>query len=116
MGVRYTETDPTSVKERDIFLRFCRLTFGNKASPYISCQMQSRINDLAMKPPDHPTSAFQWEKAHLNLPCSKSYDPSFPRVILLRKDKEMATRQATYVDDIRVAGRGMYPQYKRVAR
>ena len=106
LGVRYTETDPTAVLEHDIFLRFCRLNFGNKASPYLACQMQSRINEMSMKHPDDPKSAFQWERVYLNLPCDKGYDPSFPRAILLRKDNEMATRQATYVDDIRVAGRG----------
>ena len=101
LGVRYTKTESNAfVRECDIFLRFCRLNFGNKASAYLACQMQSRINEMAMKPPDHPTSAFQWERVHLNLPCSKSYDPSFPRVMLLRKDNEMATRQATYVDDL----------------
>ena len=40
LGVRYTKTESnSSVRERNIFLRFCRLNFGNKASAYIACQM-----------------------------------------------------------------------------
>ena len=41
----------------------------------------------------------------MNLPCSKAYDPSLPRVLLLRSDEELAARQATMVDDIRVGSR-----------
>ncbi len=37
---------------------------------------------------------------HLNLPGSRWYDPSMPRVMLLRKDGELAMREANYVDDI----------------
>ena len=37
---------------------------------------------------------------HLNLPGDVDYDPSMPRVMLLRKDGELATREANYVDDI----------------
>ncbi len=36
----------------------------------------------------------------LNLPRDVDYDPSMPRVMLLRKDGELATREANYVDDI----------------
>ena len=33
------------------------------------------------------------------------YDPSMPRVMLLRTDGELATSERTFVDDIHVAGR-----------
>ena len=36
----------------------------------------------------------------LNLPGLEDYDPSMPRVMLLLKDGELATREAHYVDDI----------------
>ena len=36
----------------------------------------------------------------LNLPGDIDYDPSMPRVMLLRKDGELAKREANYVDDI----------------
>ena len=44
---------------------------------------------------------------YLNLSFTEGYDVSLPRVIPLWRDNEMATREATYVDDIRVAGRGL---------
>ncbi len=37
---------------------------------------------------------------HLNLPGDIDYDPLMPCVMLLRKDGELATREADYVDDI----------------
>ena len=106
LGVRYIHTDPNEVVEKEEFLRFCVYPFGNCESPYLSCQGQTRVLHLVMRPPKDLTSAFQWKRVHLNLPFSVNYDPSLPRVILLRKDNEMATRQATFVDDIRVSGRG----------
>jgi hypothetical protein len=36
----------------------------------------------------------------LNLPGSEDYDPYMPRVMLLWKDGELATREAHYVDNI----------------
>jgi hypothetical protein len=43
---------------------------------------------------------WQWDHVRLNLPGSEDYDPSMPRVMLLRKDGELATREAHYVDDV----------------
>jgi hypothetical protein len=42
---------------------------------------------------------------YLNLPGSLGYDPSLPRVLLLRKDGELATREADYVDNIHLVVR-----------
>ncbi len=53
-----------------------------------------------------PANPFQWETIRLNLPAASDYDPSMPRVLLLRSDGELATRKATFVDDIHGAGRG----------
>ena len=36
----------------------------------------------------------------LTLPRDVDYDPSMPRVMLLRKDGELVMREANYVDDI----------------
>ena len=89
-------------------MRFCVHPFGNMVSPYNCCQGQSRILELVMRPPTDPTSAFRWGRVHLNLPMAVNFDVSMPRVILLRTDdNEMATRQNTFVDDIRPSGRGM---------
>ena len=106
LGVRFVHTDANARIERETFERFCVLNFGNMTSPYLACQGQTRILDLVMRPPSDCTSAFQWERVHLNCPLSTSYDPSVPRILLLRKDNELACRQATYVDDVRATGRG----------
>ena len=50
---------------------------------------------------------WHWETVRLNLPCDKDYNPSFPRCMLLRADGELANRWVKYVDDIRVAVRGL---------
>jgi hypothetical protein len=51
------------------------------------------------------SNPFQWDRVHLNLPTSLGYDPSLTRVMRLRKDGELATVQATYVDDCHAVGR-----------
>ena len=35
-----------------------------------------------------------------------NYDPSMPRVMPLHKDRELAMREAVYVNDVHGAGRG----------
>ncbi len=47
-----------------------------------------------------PNNHWQWKTVHLNLPGSQVYDPSMPMVMLVRKDGELATQEANYVDDI----------------
>jgi hypothetical protein len=47
-----------------------------------------------------PKNPWQWETLRLNLPGDSDYDPSMPRVMLVRADGEMATQEANYVDDI----------------
>ena len=92
--------------ERHWFMRYCVLHFGGKNSPYQACQGQARILELAKGEPDDPHSRFQWKRVHLNLPTMKSWDPSLPRVLLLRADGELATQQVDYVDDIHPVSRG----------
>ena len=41
-----------------------------------------------------------WCEVRLNLPCSEGYDPSLPCVLILTKDRGLATRQATMMDNI----------------
>ena len=68
-----------------------------------------RIMKLATKDHKDPTSAFQWARVHCNSPTAKNYDCSLPQVLLIRDDEELATRQVSYVDDHRVAGREEVP-------
>ena len=48
---------------------------------------------------------FHFSEVVLNLMCGEGYDPSLPRVLVLRADGELATREVTFVDDIHLAGR-----------
>ncbi len=106
LGARVIHTNNNGSVEEEEFERFGVLNFGNKCSPVIAFQGECRILELAQRPPQDETSEFQWDRAVPNLPFSREYDPSLPRVMLLRKDGELATRQKTYVDDCRVAARG----------
>jgi hypothetical protein len=57
---------------------------------------------LAKRHSSDSTSAFQWSKIVLNLPASPDYDPSKPRVQLLRYDGRIAVGCITFFDDGRI--------------
>ena len=105
LGVQWIETHNDGSFERHEFLRFVVLHFGGRSSPYLACQAESRILEACMGDRHDPSNAWQWDRVHLNLPCSMHYDSSLPRVMLIRKDGKLATRQATFVDDIHPTGR-----------
>jgi hypothetical protein len=100
LGVRVISTRPPLQYEPHEFWRFCVLHFGGRPSPYITCQSQCLILELAKGDRHDPKNPWQWETVRINLPGDPNYDPSMPRVMLLRADGEMATREADYVDDI----------------
>ena len=66
--------------------------------------------ELCMGDPANSDNPFQWETVWLNLPFMPGYDPSMPRVILLRRDGEMAIRKVVFVDDIHDAGCSTAPE------
>ena len=99
-GVRFFHTVNDGSVEQYTMFRWCVLNFGCLCSPYLACQGQERIMEMCIGDPSDCTNPFQWEKVWLNLPTALNYDPSFPRVILLKRDGDMATRRVTFVDDI----------------
>jgi hypothetical protein len=107
LGVRIIETQNDGSFERHFFMRYGVLHFGGRNSPWQAGQGQLRILELAKGPPDDLNSACQWERVHLNLPTMPQWDPSLPRVLLLRKDQELASQEADYVDDIHPVARGI---------
>ena len=109
LGARVIHTNNDGSVEEEEFKRFGVLNFGNKCSPVITFQGECRILELAQRHPQDKTSEFQWDRAVANLPFSWENDPSLHRVLLIRKDGELATRQKTYVDDYRVAARRRDP-------
>ena len=115
LGLRVptTRSDPALEEER--IMRFNVCCFGLKCSPDHAGQGQARVLECCKGDRHEPRNPYQWSTARLNLPCSTDYDPSFPRVMLLRDDNELATRIVTYVDDIRGAGRGQ-DQARQAAR
>ena len=107
LGVRIHDTRNDGGHEHEWFMRYAVTHFGGRASPYNACQGQARILELAKGKPWEPDSEFQWDSVLMNLPTSKDWDPSMPRVILLRKDKELASQEVNYVDDIHPVARGV---------
>ena len=106
LGVRVTETRNDGSPEKDSFMRFNVLNFGLKCAPEQACQGQARILEICRGDRRDENNPFQWERVLLNLPCCEEFDPAFPRVMPIRRDNELATRETSYVDDIRGAGRG----------
>ena len=82
------------------FWWFCALNFGGRPSPYLACQSQRIILHLCKGDRHDANNHWQWDRVRLNLPGSVDYNPSMPRVMLLRRDGELATREAHYVDNI----------------
>ena len=108
-GIRFFHTRNDGSPEEQSFWRWCVLNFGCLCSPYVACQGEERIMEMCMGDPKDESNLFQWDRVLLNLPFALPFDPSMPRVILLRKDGEMATRKVVFVDDIHGAGRGRSP-------
>ncbi len=109
LGVRYnytcTNQGTGKDEEKESWLRFNCCPFGNRCSPYLCCQGEARILEVCKGDPSDEKNKFQYSSCHMNSPFSDDYDPSMPRLILLREDGEMATQEVTFVDDIHVAGR-----------
>lgn len=105
LGARWISTRPEGESEPEAFLRFTALPFGGRCCPFIAYQGQLRILELGEGDRHGGSNPFQWDRVHLNLPTSPDWDPSLPRVMKLRKDGELATTQAPYVDDIHGASR-----------
>jgi len=108
LGVRCYETvgDGTAYEHCTLW-RSVVLTFGGRCSPYLACQAQNRILSLVKGRPDDCDSSFAFTRVILNLPCAPDYDASFPRVMKINKDDELAADDATYVDDCRIGARGI---------
>ena len=77
---------------------------AEKGSPYYAYQGETIILDLCKGNRRQVENPFHWAELVLKSPPDTTYDPSFPRVMKLRNDGELACNEATYVDDIHVAG------------
>jgi hypothetical protein len=79
-----------TMKDTEPLMRWTRLPFGWSQSPVFALRILARAIELANIHPSDSTSAFQWSKVVLNLLASPEYDPSKPRVQLLRYDGRIA--------------------------
>ena len=113
-GVRFYHTQNDGSVERQSLLQFCVLNFGCLCSPYLATQGQERILELCEGDPEDRFNPFQYSECWLNLPTARNYDPSMPRVMLLRSDGELANRKVTFVDDIHGGSRGRTARDKSV--
>jgi hypothetical protein len=105
-GVRFIHTRNDGSPEPESLLQLCVLNFGCLTNPFVATQGQERILEMAEGDPSDPTNPFHYHECWLNLPTAKNYDPSMPRVLLLKEDGELATRKATSVDDIHGVSHG----------
>ena len=106
LGVRCVHTNNRDrVTEETVFRRFSGLHFNGKGSPCYAYQGQTILLDLCKGDKRRVENPFHWAEVVLDLPPDIKYDRSLPRVMKLRNDGELARNEATYVDDIHVAGR-----------
>jgi hypothetical protein len=80
-----------------------RMFMGFTASPYVTSKLFGWCIDMIYGNRWDPNNPFRWDDVTSNLPGSKQYDPSRPRLYKSWKGKIAATIQA-YVDDIRGIG------------
>jgi hypothetical protein len=90
-GVRFIHTRNDGSYEPETIMQCCVLNFGCLSSPFTACQGQERIMEMVQGDPADTKNPYHYKECWLNLPTSKEYDPSLPRVLLLREDGELAT-------------------------
>ncbi len=100
LRVRVINMTPEGGYEHHELWRFCALHFGGCHSPYLACQSQHIILHFCKGDRHDVNNHWQWDRIWLNLPGSKDYNPLMPRVMLLRRDEELATREAHYVNNV----------------
>ena len=80
-----------------------RMFMGFTASPYVTCKLFGWCMDVIFGNRWDPDNPFRWDEVRANLPGSKIYNPSGPRLCKTWKGDIAATIEA-YVDDIRGIG------------
>ena len=77
---------------------------GLTDSPYRSLQLMIKAKHAAYGDRQEITNPFGWVRVWLNLPGSKTYDPTLPWVMKIRVDGHLACEVYLYVDDGRITG------------
>lgn len=79
-----------------------RMLMGFKPSPYLTTREMRRVEEFLMGDVTNENNVFRWKTVVFNLPGSKNYDPSMPRVYRIRVEGTMAGDLFIYIDDLRV--------------
>lgn len=103
-GVDFSKFFADEIKEGNFTLweMWVRLLMGFKPSPYLSTRDMRRIEEFLTGDRNNPTNPFRWSKVVFNLPGSKNYNPSLPRVYRIRIEGTIAGDLFIYIDDLRV--------------
>ena len=107
-GVDLTHLFPEALSHPNekLWERWTRYLMGAKSSPYQAIRAMLWAEDIIRGDRWDSQNPFMWSHVRLNLPGSSSYDPRLPWVSKLQEDDSIATDFLTYVDDIRVGGKG----------
>lgn len=81
-----------------------RNAMGFKSSPYNSVKMTLIAEEVILGDRLDPSNPFQWDSVRLNLPGTRTYDPTCSWIAKVRVDGLNACILVTFVDDERVAG------------
>jgi len=85
--------------------RWARAAMGLKSSPYQAVQAVLVAKEHILGDRRDRDNAYRWDKVRMNLPGSRSYDPTLPWVSKIRiEDGSIACDLFIYVDDGRVTG------------
>ena len=84
--------------------QWARNAMGFSPSPYNSIKMSLVVEEIIKGDRFDLKNPFQWEFVRLNLPGTRTYDPSKPWIVKVRGDGLSASELFTFVDDERVAG------------
>jgi len=104
-GVDVTEVAEAAAGAKRILKRWTRTLMGFKSSPFVCTQTFALSEEIIVGDHLEIGNLFYWDKVILNLPGTKEYDPTMPRVYRWNsKQNRMACFFGTYIDDIRTRG------------
>jgi hypothetical protein len=101
----FGDTSNLDGKPKLLWERWVRAAMGLKSSPYQSVQGMLVVKEVILGDRLDPENVFRWDHIRMNLPGSKTYDPSLPWVSKVRlSDGRIAADLFIYVDDVRLTG------------
>jgi len=103
-GVDLSGYFPAERQGEKLQMRWCRPAMGLKPSGYTAVKGIRWAEEDIRGDHNDERNVFAWARVELNLPGSRTYNPSVAWVRKVRKDGRVAADLFTYVDDIRPTG------------